>query len=64
MYQRKNGNFLIDFFCKKTEFIFTKGVGSGVENPLLFESKRSGKVDFTPFFPKELEWDFTPKKKE
>ena len=50
------------FFCKKTEVVYSKGVGSGVENPFLFESKRSGKVDFTSFFPKELEWEFTPKK--
>ena len=52
------------FFWKIVEFIFLKGVGSGVGYSLLFEFKRSEGVDFTPFFSKELELDFTPKIKE
>ena len=52
------------FFGKIQEFLFLKGVGSGVGYSLLFKFKRSGGVDFTPFFSKELELDFTPKIKE
>ena len=56
--------FPIYCFGKIFEFVFSKGVGSGVGYSLHFKFKRSGGVDFTPFFSKELELDFTPKIKE
>ena len=65
MYQHKKAIFGLIFKHSKErlflEISIFAGVGSGVVDSLLFNSKRSGGVDFTPFFPKELELDFTPK---
>ena len=46
-------------FLKNIRISIFNGVGSGVKDSLLLKSKRSGGVDFTPFFQKELELDFT-----
>ena len=61
LYQHKKGHVKFDFSKKKIEISISNGVGSGVEDSLLLKSKRSGGVDFIPFFPKELELDFIPK---
>jgi len=51
------------FFGKLLQLVFSKGVGSGVEYVFTPFFKSSGGVNFTLFFSKELELDFTPKKR-